>query len=204
MGAEENGLSLRALAQRLEALERENERMRSENAELRHKVSTLEGSGTRRDEVAELRSSDARRNEEYVSEFEGLVSRRSVLSKAGAAAVAAVAAGTLLNMCEAKAHDVGGPISADNIRTHWISAQPHAGSGRIAVWGSGAYGGRSTWTRRVRCSCARPAAPRPPGGRSRRPLSEDRTRYPGFEGAERLLCAPPYLRAGAKEKVSAT
>ena len=43
--------------ERLEALERENERMRSENAELRHKVDTLEGSGTtRRGEVPVLRA----------------------------------------------------------------------------------------------------------------------------------------------------
>ena len=35
---------MQGLAQRLEALERENKRKRSENAELRHKVATLEGS----------------------------------------------------------------------------------------------------------------------------------------------------------------
>jgi hypothetical protein len=33
----DSGLALQGLGQRLEALERENERMRSENAELRHK-----------------------------------------------------------------------------------------------------------------------------------------------------------------------
>ena len=37
MGREVSGLALQGLAQRLEALERENERMRSENVELRHK-----------------------------------------------------------------------------------------------------------------------------------------------------------------------
>ena len=37
MGREDSGLALQGLAQRLEALERENERMRSENVELRHK-----------------------------------------------------------------------------------------------------------------------------------------------------------------------
>ncbi len=44
------GLTSVGLAQRLEALERENERMRSEMAQLRTKVATLEGSGTRHDE----------------------------------------------------------------------------------------------------------------------------------------------------------
>jgi hypothetical protein len=46
MGAEESRLSLRALAQRLDTLEREN-------AELRGKVATLEGSGARRHADAE-------------------------------------------------------------------------------------------------------------------------------------------------------
>jgi hypothetical protein len=44
MGREDSRLPLQGLAQRLEALERENKRMRSENAALRHKVATLEGS----------------------------------------------------------------------------------------------------------------------------------------------------------------
>ena len=57
----ENGKRLEALESKNERLERENERMRSKNAELRHKVATLEGSGTtrrvgtRRGEVAALR-----------------------------------------------------------------------------------------------------------------------------------------------------
>jgi hypothetical protein len=46
MDTEEGGLTLAVQARRLEALERENERMRLENAELRLKVATLEGSGT--------------------------------------------------------------------------------------------------------------------------------------------------------------
>jgi hypothetical protein len=37
MGRKDSGLALQGLAQRLEALERENELMRSEYAELRHK-----------------------------------------------------------------------------------------------------------------------------------------------------------------------
>jgi hypothetical protein len=97
-------LSLEGLAQRLEALGREKERMRSENAELRGEVSALRGSGTRRDAVPAPRGSDRRRQDkEVASEFEGRVSRRAFLSKAAAAAVGAVAAGTLLNQREAKA-----------------------------------------------------------------------------------------------------
>ncbi len=147
MDGGDDGLTLEGLSQRLESLEREN-------AELRSKVDTMEGSGRRRDEATDLRGSGTSGGEvpaprdsdpcldgEAATEFEGLVSRRSLLSKAGAAAVAAVAAGTLLNMREARAHDLGGPINADNIRTHWIEALPHAASGRIAVWGSGLFGG---------------------------------------------------------------
>ena len=96
-------LSLEGLAQRLEALGRENEQMRSENAELRGEVSALRGSKTRRGEGPALRGSDRRRDKEVASEFEGRMSRRAFLSKAGAAAVGAVAAGTLLNQREAEA-----------------------------------------------------------------------------------------------------
>src|SRR5215213_5221186 len=103
MGAEDNGLTLEGLAQRLETLERENERMRSENAELRHEVTALRGSATRRSEVPALRGSHTSRDGESASEFEGRVSRRALLSKAGAAAVVAVAAGTLTYPREAKA-----------------------------------------------------------------------------------------------------
>jgi GH25 family lysozyme M1 (1,4-beta-N-acetylmuramidase) len=50
-----------------------------------------------------LRGSDRRRDKEVASEFEGRMSRRAFLSKAGAAAVGAVAAGTLLNQRQAEA-----------------------------------------------------------------------------------------------------
>ena len=96
-------LSLEGLAQRLEALRRENEQMRSENAELRGEVSALRGSGTRRGEVPALRGSDRRRDKEVASEFEGRMSRRALLGKAGAAVVASVAAGMLLDQREAEA-----------------------------------------------------------------------------------------------------
>ena len=116
MGGQDNELTLQGLAQRLEMLEREN-------AELRQEVSVLRGSGTRRDEVVALRGSDERQDqEEPVSEFEGRVSRRSLLSKAGAAAVAAVAAGTLLTPREAKALHFGDDITSNYITTHKLKA----------------------------------------------------------------------------------
>jgi GH25 family lysozyme M1 (1,4-beta-N-acetylmuramidase) len=102
-GQEGDRQSLEGLAQRLEALGRKNEQMCSENAELRDEVSALRGSGTRRGEVPALRGSDRRQDKEVASEFERRVSRRAFLSKAGAAAVAALAAGTLLNQREAQA-----------------------------------------------------------------------------------------------------
>jgi hypothetical protein len=121
MGGQDNGLTLQGLAKRLETLERENERMRSENAELRQEVSVLRGSGTRRDEVLALRDSDEHRDqEEPVSEFEGRVSRRSLLSKAGAAAVAAVAAGALVNPREAKADHSDDTVQANQAFLHFI------------------------------------------------------------------------------------
>ena len=76
MGTEDNGLSLEGLAKRLQALEREN-------AELRHKVVSLEGSDTRGAE------------EEPLFESERRVSRRQLLSKVGAAAAGLVVAGAL-------------------------------------------------------------------------------------------------------------
>src|SRR5215213_652845 len=111
MGAEDNGLTLEGLAHRLEALqhenaenaerletlERENERMRSENAELREEVAPLRSSGTRWEEVVALRGSTTRQVAKPAAESDGQVSRRALIRKAGAAAVAAVAAGTLLN-----------------------------------------------------------------------------------------------------------
>jgi hypothetical protein len=95
---DQNGLSLEGLAQRLEALEREN-------AELRNEVAELRGSGTRWGEVPALRGADTRGSGEAASAFDGQMSRRSLLSKAGAVAVAA-AVGTLLNPHEAKANHI--------------------------------------------------------------------------------------------------
>jgi hypothetical protein len=109
MGAQEegNGLTLEGLALRLETLERENERMRSENDALQSKVATLEGS--------QMPPGD---DEEPARALVGRVSRRRLLSKAGAAAVAAVAAGTLLNPREAKANHFGDGILVDFVGAH--------------------------------------------------------------------------------------
>lgn len=147
MSAQGNGLTLEGLAhkletlqrenatnaQRLQTLERENERMRSENTELRSKVATLEGSGARRERLAEMSGLESRLDAEPVAVLEGRVSRRSLLSKAGAAAVAAVAAGTLLSPREAKAHDTDSPIYPRFVYADWLAAEPH--DDRAAVRG---------------------------------------------------------------------
>jgi hypothetical protein len=110
MDAKDDGLTLGGLAQRLETLEHENERMRSENADLRHKVAAPSGSKT---------------SQAVEPTFEGRVSRRALLSKAGAAAVAAVAAGTLLYPREAEAHSTTNIINAESVNAHWIRVVPH-------------------------------------------------------------------------------
>ena len=102
MGAEDNGLSLEGLAQRLEALEREN-------TELRNEVSALRGSDTHQSEEGKA-----------APEFEGQVSRRTLLSKAGAAAVAAMAAGTLMYPRQAKADHWDPGISVNFVDTHEV------------------------------------------------------------------------------------
>lgn len=131
---EDNGLSLEGLAHRLETLEREN-------AELRQEVSALRSSGTSRGEVPALRSSDRRRETGAgSSESAGQVSRRSLLSKAGAAAVAAVAAGTLLNTREAKAlHTNSTGITPEYVVTNFVSAWNHI-NGQAGVRGEGNVG----------------------------------------------------------------
>jgi hypothetical protein len=141
MGAQDNGLSLEGLAQRLEVLEREN-------AELRNEVSALRGSDTRRGKVAALRGSDTHQSEEgeAAPEFEGQVSRRTLLSKAGAAAVAAMAAGTLMYPRQAKAHHWDPGIQVNFVDTHDVviatvgpghALQAFSNSGSLAtVFGS--------------------------------------------------------------------
>ncbi|MGH3145598.1 MAG: hypothetical protein ACRDTR_07325 [Rubrobacter sp.] len=130
MGVQENGLTLEGLAHRLEAVERDNERMCSENAALR-------------DEVAKLRGSDMRHDGELVSEFEGQVSRKALLSKAAAAAVAAVAAGTLLNPREAKASHYSDGIRVDFLYTHRLHAfnEPNSGGPTVSGYTEGGSAG---------------------------------------------------------------
>ncbi len=145
MGAQEGGgLTLEGLAQklqtlqrenaenaeRLETLEHENKRMRSENAELRKEVSTLKASGARREKLAEIGGSERRLDGDPVSVLEGRVSRKSLLSKAGAAAVAAVAAGTLLAPREAKA----AVTTFDDI----VRVVTHGGQSQTEMGGAGA------------------------------------------------------------------
>jgi hypothetical protein len=125
MGSQENGLTLEALAQRLEALEREN-------AELRGKVDTLEGSDTRRDGPAETISLVPRRDGEGSSGTGGRVSRKAFFGKAGAAAAAAIAAGMLLNPREARADNF------DNVYTHAVVSEANimrVGVGMTAITG---------------------------------------------------------------------
>jgi hypothetical protein len=84
MDAQENGTtSLEDLARRLEALEREN-------ADLRGKVAALEGSEDRHGGVAAASGSEPSEKPE-----EDRISRRRLLSKAGAAAAGLVVAGSL-------------------------------------------------------------------------------------------------------------
>lgn len=132
MGGRDDGLTLIGLAEkleamterlgglerenagRLEALERKNERLEAlgrENASLREEVAALRGSGAHGTV------------EESAPELEGRVSRRSLLTKAGAAAVAAAAAGTLLNPREAKADTFDSVISNSSVfATTFVSA----------------------------------------------------------------------------------
>jgi hypothetical protein len=129
MAAEEgNGLSLQSMAQRLGTQAQRLERLERENAELRKELTELRGSQTPREGDAPVSE-----------EFAGRVSRRALLSKAGAAALGAVAAGTLLNPHEAKASHIYGPnasISANQVRTHTLVAENNQGTkGTPAVWG---------------------------------------------------------------------
>ena len=138
---EHNGMTLEGLARRLERLERENERMRSENAELRDEVARLQGSGTtRRTRRLEEPASESSEHEE-----EERVSRRWLLSKAGAAALGTVAAGALMlrDMPEAMANHFGPGIAVDFVRAHNEQANTsaifgeHAGSAGTGVRGVG-------------------------------------------------------------------
>jgi hypothetical protein len=127
MDAESSGPTLEALADRLEALEREN-------AELRGKVSALEGSHGRRDEAADPRGSEPLEELE-----EGRISRRRLLGKAGAAAAGLVVAGALTqrDIREARADDPK-TFTSTSAATPGVTGENTFGG--IGVYGKGLYG----------------------------------------------------------------
>jgi hypothetical protein len=127
MDAESSGPTLEALADRLEALEREN-------AELRGKVSALEGSHGRRDEAADPRGSEPLEELE-----EGRISRRRLLGKAGAAAAGLVVAGALTqrDIREARADDPN-TFTSTSASTPGVTGENTFGG--IGVYGKGLYG----------------------------------------------------------------
>jgi hypothetical protein len=127
MDAESSGPTLEALADRLEALEREN-------AELRGKVSALEGSHGRRDEAADPRGSEPLEELE-----EGRISRRRLLGKAGAAAAGLVVAGALTqrDIREARADDPK-TFTSTSASTPGVTGENTFGG--IGVYGKGLYG----------------------------------------------------------------
>lgn len=140
------GLSemLETQTKRLEALEREN-------AELRGKVTMLEGPPPRRGEVPAPRGYEPRGSGDSTSRFEGKVSRRSLLSKAGVAAVAAVAAGTLLSPRQARAADnvfaenvyANGSVTADLDVIALRQVLGYAGDGSTLISSNAAVAGRN-------------------------------------------------------------
>ena len=132
MSTQDNGLTLEGLAQRLETQARRLETLERENTELRDEVTALRGSDTHRSGA-----------EPAMSGFAGQVSRGSLLSKAGAAAVAAVAAGTLLSPREAEANHSppNSGIKVDFVETHFVRAARVSGDG-AALTGDGVIGVR--------------------------------------------------------------
>jgi hypothetical protein len=127
MDAERSGPTLEALADRLEALEREN-------AELRGKVAALEGSHGRRDEAADPGGSEPLEELE-----EGRISRRRLLGKAGAVAAGLVVAGALTqrDIREARADDPK-TFTSTNAATPGVTGENTFGG--IGVYGKGLYG----------------------------------------------------------------
>ncbi len=144
MSVEDNGLTLQGLAHKLETQAQKLEALERENAELRTKVATLEGSGTRRSEVPALRSSDGRGDEEEAEPFEPeeeeRMSRRRMLSRAGAAVAGIVVAGALTqrDIREAKADIIRG--STDQVHRGGVEGT----STNLAI-GYGVWGNSSTF-----------------------------------------------------------
>jgi hypothetical protein len=134
MGAQETGLTLEGLAQRLEALTEKVDGLESENAGLRQELSTLRASGAKGSAVVEGAA---------VGQDEGRMSRRALLTKAGAAAVAATTTGMLLTPREARANHHAPGIFVDFVNAHRdgnntaVEGNSQAGTG---VFGIGKYG----------------------------------------------------------------
>lgn len=136
MGVQESRLTLEGLAHKLEALTEKLGGLERENAELRNEVVALRSSGTHGGGTAEMRGSDTRQAGEDASKFEGQVSRKWLLSKAGAAAVgtvAAVAAGTLLNPREAEAAHSDTLINAHTVSAHRIHVESENGAKALSA-----------------------------------------------------------------------
>jgi hypothetical protein len=137
MGSEDNGLTLKGLAQRLEALEREN-------AKLRSKVATLEDSGARRSEVATLRGSGTHQPEEPapepVLESAGRVSRRWLFSRAGAATLGVVAAGVLTQRDVREAQATPTSFTTDTSERGAVEGT-NTSEGGYGVWGNSSFVG---------------------------------------------------------------
>lgn len=129
MGEGSEGLSLQGLAERMEAQTRRLEALERENAELRGEVTALKGAATR----TEGPEYGIEAHDEVVEER---VSRRAMLTKAGAVAVAAVAAGTLLSPREAKAATVQGT----GVPGVWGIATDDGSSGVMGTVQTGAVG----------------------------------------------------------------
>jgi hypothetical protein len=155
MGGEDNGLTLEGLAQRLEDQTQRLEALERENAELRHEVAALRGSEDthhHEEELAGLRGSGAPGAIEPASEkSDGRVSRKRLLSRAGAAAAGLLVAGALTqrDIREAKAAIVRGTTNtayrgAVEGTNESLNGYGVWGNSRwIGVYGSGAlYGVR--------------------------------------------------------------
>jgi len=123
------GLTLEGLAERLEALKREN-------AELRHEVATLRDSATRHIPDEESTSQQPPTFEE------GRVSRKWLLSRAGAAAAGVVVAGALtqrdIREARAATEQTSGITDTPAVKgTHT--------NGGTGVYGVGQFGGRGVY-----------------------------------------------------------
>jgi hypothetical protein len=133
VGVQESGLTLEGLAQRLETLEREN-------AELRQEVSALRSSPTPRGEVPALRDSGMPPTKEPAPEPEGRVSRRALLSRAGAAAVGLVVAGALTQRDIREAEATPTEFTTDTSERGAVEGT-NTSEGGYGVWGNSSFVG---------------------------------------------------------------